>query len=153
MSEKIFQSNYKDNHQTSTGLLFIRVYHEWHSQVKQVLRQIDLTHPQFIVLTALGFLSTQQEWVTQVNLANFSDMDVMTVSQIFKLLAQKGLVARDTHPQDSRAKIVLLTEEGQVRMNQALPLVEAVDQSYFGRLGERQQVFKQFLQELETNHG
>ena len=153
MSKRVFKSDYKDNHQSSTGLLFIRVYNEWHSQVKQALRQIDLTHPQFIVLTVLGALQMKHDLVTQVNLANFADMDVMTVSQIVKLLSKKGLVERDSHPHDSRAKIVWLTEVGQNRMNDAIPLVEAVDKAYFGKLGHRQGGFNQLLQELETRHG
>lgn len=153
MTKRVFKSDYKDNHQTSTGLLFIRVYNEWHSQVKQALRQIDLTHPQFVMLTVLGALEMKQDLVTQVNLANFADMDVMTVSQIVKLLTKKGLVDRDNHPHDSRAKLVFLTEAGRRRMNDAIPLVEAIDKAYFGQLGQRQSDFNQLLQELETGHG
>lgn len=153
MSKNFFKSNYRDNHQTSTGLLFIRAYNSWHSQVKQVLREIDLTHPQFMILTVLGALEMEQEVITQVNLATFSEMDVMTVSQIIKLLSKKGLVVRASHPQDSRAKTVSLTEEGRRRMNEALPIVEAVDKAYFGQLGEGQGDFNSLLQKLEGNRG
>jgi DNA-binding MarR family transcriptional regulator len=153
MTERTFKSDYKDNHQSSTGFLFIKVYNEWHSQVKQVLRQIELTHPQFIVLTVLGALEMEQELVTQVNLASFSDMDVMTVSQIVKLLSKKGLIERGKHPYDSRAKTVALTEEGRKRMNKALPLVETVDKTYFGRLAQRQGEFNNLLQKLEGQDG
>lgn len=132
---KTFHSQYADNHQESTGLLFARVYNAWHGRVKKALQKVGLTHPQFIILTSLGYLELQQDLVTQVNLAAFSDMDVMTVSQVLKLLLKKGLVERREHPQDSRAKVVFLTDIGRERMNQALPLVEAIDQTYFGQLG------------------
>lgn len=150
---KTFHSQYADNHQESTGLLFARVYNAWHGRVKKALQKVGLTHPQFIILTSLGYLELQQDLVTQVNLAAFSDMDVMTVSQVLKLLLKKGLVERREHPQDSRAKVVFLTDIGRERMNQALPLVEAIDQTYFGQLGSQVSAFNRLLIKLEENHG
>lgn len=150
---KTFHSQYADNHQESTGLLFARVYNAWHGRVKKALQKVGLTHPQFIILTSLGYLELQQDLVTQVNLAAFSDMDVMTVSQVLKLLLKKGLVERLEHPQDSRAKVVFLTDIGRERMNQALPLVEAIDQTYFGQLGIQVSDFNRLLLKLEENDG
>ena len=150
---KTFHSHYADNHQESTGLLFARVYNAWHGRVKKALQKVGLTHPQFIILTSLGYLELQQDLVTQVNLAAFSDMDVMTVSQVLKLLLKKGLVERREHPQDSRAKVVFLTDIGRERMNQALPLVEAIDQTYFGQLGIQVSDFNRLLLKLEENDG
>ena len=150
---KTFHSQYADNHQESTGLLFARVYNAWHGRVKKALQKVGLTHPQFIILTSLGYLELQQDLVTQVNLAAFSDMDVMTVSQVLKLLLRKGLVERREHPQDSRAKVVFLTDIGRERMNQALPLVEAIDQTYFGQLGIQVSDFNRLLLKLEENDG
>ena len=150
---KTFNSQYADNHQESTGLLFARVYNAWHGRVKKALQKVGLTHPQFIILTSLGYLELHQDLVTQVNLAAFSDMDVMTVSQVLKLLLKKGLVERREHPQDSRAKVVFLTDIGRERMNQALPLVEAIDQTYFGQLGSQVSDFNRLLLKLEENDG
>ena len=150
---KTFHSQYTDNHQESTGLLFARVYNAWHGRVKKALQKVGLTHPQFIILTSLGYLELQQDLVTQVNLATFSDMDVMTVSQVLKLLLKKGLVERREHPQDSRAKVVFLTDAGRERMNQALPLIEAIDQTYFGQLDSQVSDFNRLLLKLEENHG
>lgn len=150
---KTFHSQYADNHQESTGLLFARVYNAWHGRVKKALQKVGLTHPQFIILTSLGYLELQQDLVTQVNLAAFSDMDVMTVSQVLKLLLKKGLVERREHLQDSRAKVVFLTDIGRERMNQALPLVEAIDQTYFGQLGIQVSDFNRLLLKLEENDG
>lgn len=150
---KTFHSQYTDNHQESTGLLFARVYNAWHGRVKKALQKVGLTHPQFIILTSLGYLELQQDLVTQVNLAAFSDMDVMTVSQVLKLLLKKGLVERREHPQDSRAKVVFLTDIGRERMNQALPIVEAIDQTYFGQLGIQVSDFNRLLLKLEENDG
>ena len=51
MEKSQFNSIYKDKYKKSTGLLFIRTYHKWHGLVKNKLRTINLTHPQFVVLS------------------------------------------------------------------------------------------------------
>ena len=150
MKQLDFNSIYKNDSQQSTGLLFIRAYHKWHGLIKSQLKTIDLTHPQFIVLTTLAALLRQQEWVSQTDIARFSDMDVMTVSQIIRLLVKKGLIMREVHPKDSRANIILLTEQGLQKVNQALPLVEGIDQAFFGKLEDKTEILNQLLIELET---
>ena len=137
MKQLDFNSIYKNDSQQSTGLLFIRAYHKWHGLIKSQLKTIDLTHPQFVILTSLAALLRQQEWVSQTDIARFSDMDVMTVSQIIRLLVKKDL-------------IILLTKQGLQKVNQALPLVEGIDQAFFGKLEDKTEILNQLLIELET---
>lgn len=152
METSQFNSIYKDEYKKSTGLLFIRTYHKWHGLIKNELRTIDLTHPQFVVLTTLAALLRQQEWVSQTDIARFSDMDVMTVSQIIRLLVKKGLIMREVHPKDSRANIILLTDTGLQKVNQALPLVEGIDQAFFGKLEDKTEILNQLLMKLEAEN-
>ena len=152
MEKSQFNSIYKDEYKKSTGLLFIRTYHKWHGLIKNKLRTIDLTHPQFVVLTTLAALLRQQEWVSQTDIAQFSDMDVMTVSQIIRLLVKKELIMREAHPKDSRANIILLTDTGLQKVNQALPLVEGIDQAFFGKLENNTETLNQLLMELEAEN-
>ena len=152
MEKSQFNSIYKDEYKKSTGLLFIRAYHKWHGLIKNELKTIDLTHPQFVVLTSLAALLRRQEWVSQTDIARFSDMDVMTVSQIIRLLVKKGLIMREVHPKDSRANIILLTDTGLQKVNQALPLVEGIDQAFFGKLENNTETLNQLLMELEAEN-
>ena len=152
MEKSQFNSIYKDEYKKSTGLLFIRTYHKWHGLIKNKLRTIDLTHPQFVVLTTLAALLRQQEWVSQTDIARFSDMDVMTVSQIIRLLVKKELIMREVHPKDSRANIILLTDMGLQKVNQALPLVEGIDQAFFGKLEDKTEILNQLLIKLEAEN-
>ena len=152
MEKSQFNSIYKDEYKKSTGLLFIRTYHKWHGLIKKQLKTIDLTHPQFVVLTTLAALLRQQEWVSQTDIARFSDMDVMTVSQIIRLLVKKGLIMREVHPKDSRANIILLTDTGLQKVNQALPLVEGIDQAFFGKLENNTETLNQLLIGLEAEN-
>ncbi|RSJ75776.1 Transcriptional regulator HosA [Streptococcus cristatus] len=152
MEKSQFNSIYRDEYKRSTGLLFIRAYHKWHGLIKNELKTIDLTHPQFVVLTTLAALLRQQEWVSQTDIARFSDMDVMTVSQIIRLLVKKGLIMREVHPKDSRANIILLTDTGLQKVNQALPLAEGIDQAFFGKLENNTEILNQLLMELEAEN-
>ena len=152
METSQFNSIYKDECKKSTGLLFIRTYHKWHGLIKNELKTIDLTHPQFVVLTSLAALLRRQEWVSQTDIARFSDMDVMTVSQIIRLLVKKDLIMREVHPKDSRANIILLTDTGLQKVNQALPLVEGIDQAFFGKLEDKTEILNQLLIELEAEN-
>ena len=126
--------------------------YKWHGLIKNKLRTIDLTHPQFVVLTTLAALLRQQEWVSQTHIAQFSDMDVMTVSQIIRLLVKKELIMREAHPKDSRANIILLTDTGLQKVNQALPLVEGIDQAFFGKLEDKTEILNQLLIKLEAEN-
>ena len=108
MRELNFNSIYKNDSQQSTGLLFIRAYHKWHGLIKSQLKTIDLTHPQFVVLTTLAALLRQQEWVSQTDIARFSDMDVMTVSQIIRLLVQKNLIILNVQPKEITRSMTLV---------------------------------------------
>ena len=111
-----------------------------------------MTHPQFVVLTTLAALLRQREWVSQTDIARFSDMDVMTISQIIRLLVKKGLIMREVHPKDSRANIILLTDTGLQKVNQALPMVESIDQAFFGKLENSTETLNQLLIKLEAEN-
>lgn len=86
-----FNSQFKDDAEGSTGLLFIRVYNKWHILIKKELRKLDITHPQFVLLTALNYLSQSNDYVTQASIAKMADMDVMSTSQIIKGLEKKTI--------------------------------------------------------------
>ena len=149
MTKYHFNSIYKNDETESTGLLFIKVYNKWESNLKRVLKSVDLTLPQFIVLTSLLFLSNREEYVTQVDIARFTGMDVMTVSQIVRLLEKKDYIKRDQHPKDSLAKLVSVTKSGAEKVNLALPLVEGVDEDFFEKLSNDRESFNRMLVELE----
>lgn len=144
-----FPSNrFKDEPESSTGLLFIRVYNKWHSTITQELRKLGITHPQFVVLTSLNFLSQSNDNVSQVNISKMADMDVMSVSQIIKGLEKKEFIKRIPNPNDSRANAVTLLPKGQKMVELALPVVESIDDNFFSILQENESNFRQYLNQI-----
>lgn len=140
-----FNSNYKDSSSTSVGLSFIKVYNLWHRSIKKELGSLNLTHPQFVVLSSLGYLSQSNEEITQISISKLADIDAMTISTIIKNLEKSKLVVRQESKNDTRAKSVKLTNEGQLILNKALPIVEEIDINFFGALKSDKELFNTFL--------
>lgn len=143
-----FQSEFKDNSDASIGLSFIKVYNLWHKQIKDQLKSIELTHPQFIVLASLGYISQRKTEVNQVDISKKSEIDVMTVSTIVRNLEKAELINRKNSIKDTRAKSIALTELGKKKLAEALPLVEKVDHDFFASLGKDRNDFNRLLLQL-----
>ncbi|KEF38685.1 transcriptional regulator, MarR family [Schinkia azotoformans MEV2011] len=145
-----FPSKFKGESSESIGFLFIRVYNIWHREIKRKLRELNLTHPQFVVLTTLGYLSKSHKDINQALIAKEADMDVMTVSSIVKKLEQSELIVRSTSERDPRANTLCLTKSGQVKLEIAVPLVERIDDIFFSSLGVEEELFKKQLSSLSS---
>lgn len=148
-SVRSFPSPHRENCEESVGLVFLRVYNRWHGELQRRLKAVGVTHPQFVILATLGYLTQFSEEITQVMLAGMAGMDVMSVSQILILLEKRGDVRRRAHSRDTRANVIRLTPQGAEKMGRALPVVEEVDRLFFGSLGEAGAEFKGCLDRLK----
>ena len=126
----------------------MRVYNKWHSMIKKELKKMNLTHPQFVVLVSLAYLSQNGNEVTQVMISKLSGIDVMTISQILSLLEKHNFVKRKEHSRDTRAKAVILNKKGEEILQKAVPLVEQIDEIFFKKLDTDEEQFKHFLVRL-----
>ena len=126
----------------------MRVYNKWHSMIKKELKKMNLTHPQFVVLASLAYLSQNGNEVTQVMISKLSGIDVMTVSQILSLLEKQNFIKRKEHSKDTRAKAVILNKKGEEALQKAVLLVEQIDEIFFEKLDTDEEQFKHFLVRL-----
>lgn len=67
-----------------------------------------VTADQFVLLACLG----EQDAITQKELASRASSDPSTIRAMLVLLEGRGLVERGRHPDDSRARVVTLTDRG-----------------------------------------
>lgn len=74
----------------------------------------DMTADQFVLLAALA----RGEALTQRELGQRMSSDPSTVRAMLVLLEKKGIVKRDAHPSDSRARTVALTALGKRKFKQ-----------------------------------
>ncbi len=115
----------------SSGYLLWQLTMLWQRKMKRALDELDLTHTQFVLLAALGWLSKQNKIVTQVDIANHSNTDRMMVSKVLRTLQEKKLVIRQENKTDTRAKNISLTNNGHDKLQKALIIVSQVDNDFF----------------------
>ncbi|MNL70913.1 Multiple antibiotic resistance protein MarR [compost metagenome] len=58
----------------------------------------------------------------------------MMASEVLRTLEKKGYVNRVPHPQDTRAKLIRLTESGANVMERANQIVLEADKTFFSKL-------------------
>jgi DNA-binding MarR family transcriptional regulator len=114
----------------SPGFLLWHISTAWRSSIETILKTMGLTHPQFVILAAIGWLTKHKEQVTQIAIGNMAGLDPNTTSQVLKGLEHKELITR-AQSTDGRAKNVFLTSKGTKTLNQALPAVEKADAAFF----------------------
>ena len=84
----------------------------------------DITADQFLILKNLW----QQDGVTQQQLACFTQKSKVSIVKLVDGLEKRGLVRRETSPDDRRAKRVVLTEHGRV-IEEAVTKIAAENQA------------------------
>jgi DNA-binding MarR family transcriptional regulator len=129
------------------GMLLRKAYLTFHRRASARMLKLGITADQFVALSAVF----QDEGLTQVTLVERTASDPNTVTAILGLLERRGLVRREAHATDRRARCVYLTAKGK-RIQQrgakvSGPLLETlcscVDQAV------RQQ-FEQSLRRIHT---
>ena len=136
----------------SPGFSLWRVHNVWQQRLRERLKIYDLTHVQFILLAGLAWLSINKKYVTQIMLARHTEIDVMMASVVIRKLEQKALIIREDHPEDTRAKVLIMTTLGVARFQETIHVVEEFDKEFFSVLGEREDEFSTMLTALaKTN--
>ncbi|TXN00172.1 MarR family transcriptional regulator [Methylobacterium sp. WL64] len=136
----------------SLGFLLWRVTHAWQRFVDDQLEVCGLTHLQFALMIALGWLTRHDEPTTQSDLVAFVEMHPMQVSQVLSILQRKELVSRDRNPANGRTKRIALTGSGETTLRQALPLIEGAHTTFFGPRGAVADDLRTILQSLVVQH-
>jgi len=119
-----------DSPKQSPGFLLWHVSTSWRRLIENALNQLDLTHPQFVILACLGWLTKDGDRITQKALGAMAGLDPNTVSQIIRGLEKKHLITRKQST-DARAKNPILTKKGSQILKKAIPAVESADAKFF----------------------
>jgi DNA-binding MarR family transcriptional regulator len=133
-------TRFKAGPSESPGLLLWRTTMRWQRVMSAALAPLDLTHAQFVLLASAMWLGRNGELPNQVELAAQAGIEVKMTSDIVARLEAKGLIARQTDSQDSRAKVIRVTAAGAAAAQRAIVAVEAADAAFFGPVDESQLV-------------
>ncbi|WP_049785499.1 MarR family winged helix-turn-helix transcriptional regulator [Cellulomonas gilvus] len=119
------------------GLALWRATNAWQRHIRAALAPHDLTHVQYVLLASLTWMD-RTEPVSQRDLAQHAELDVMMTSQVLRALEAKGYVRREPHPEDRRAIALAPTARGVELANLATRDVESTDATYFAALNQSQ---------------
>jgi DNA-binding MarR family transcriptional regulator len=117
----------------SPGYLLWRVSTAWRRAIESVLKPLGLTHPQFVILASLAWLTRGGQSPSQVEISRQAGLDPNTTSQILRGLQAKKLIERK-HRVDERSKSPTLTTRGAQVLADAMPAVESADAAFFSPL-------------------
>jgi DNA-binding MarR family transcriptional regulator len=111
----------------------------------------------------LGWSITVDQWavlkqlndkgdLSQKELADFTFKDHPTMTRIIDLLGEKGLVARNTHPNDRRSFVISLTGQGEHLVQQLIPEVQSIRMKAWENLSDEDfKAFKRILESIYQN--
>lgn len=135
----------------SPGFLLWQVSTLWRRAIEEVLKPLDLTHPQFVVLATTGWLTREGKRVSQAEIGREAALDPNTTSQILRSLEGKGWIER-SRVVDERSKHPILTSIGAEKLSQALPAVEGADAAFFASIDVKESKMLTTLQNLSKNN-
>ena len=108
----------------------------------------ELTVDQWVVIDHLY----RNPGISQNTLAEMTTKDAPTVTRIIDLLSQKGLTERRVTDTDRRKFLLYLTEAGEAKYGEVLPVVSAIRRKGWGNLDEDDyQHFVRIMDSIYTN--
>jgi DNA-binding MarR family transcriptional regulator len=130
------------------GQLFFRLWRASHTQTAVALQSIGLTPPLFAVLNYLR----AHEGAIQQQVGSAMGIDPSTMVSLIDQLEGAELAKRRPHPQDRRAREVLLTPKGLQTLQRARELAEQVESNVLQGLSpaERRQLIALLRKAFET---
>lgn len=136
----------------SPGFLLWQVTTMWQRRIKDALNAYNISHAQFVIMAIIRWFEKTEQIPTQVLIADFSKLDKMTISKSLKKLSVDGYILRATLKEDTRAKCSWLTKEGRDLVANLVPMVEKIDEEFFGVLeNDEQQKLLDSFQKLKKN--
>jgi DNA-binding MarR family transcriptional regulator len=132
----------------NTGYLLWQVTMQWQLSMNRALRSMGLTLTQFSLMAGLYWLNEKEQTVTQQQLADFANTDKMMTSKVLTVLEKKLFVNKTNDPNDSRAKLLSITNKGTQTLREAYHIVQQVDDSFFKNVVKDKVVFDNLLLRL-----
>jgi DNA-binding MarR family transcriptional regulator len=92
---------------------------------------------QFVLLANLWWRNTHGgEDPNQLALARHAGTDIKMTSQVLRKLEAKGLILREVDPADTRARRLRATPRGAALAEQAIAVVQRVNDAFFAPAGD-----------------
>jgi len=109
-------------------------YLSMHRQTNAHLYPYNITADQYICLILLE----EQDGITQQELVKRSTSDPNTIRAMLILLEKRGLVTRENHPNDGRARIVHITKKGRDLLKETASAIKPVQDGLIASFSKKE---------------
>lgn len=132
----------------SLGFIINRTNQKLSNYLTRRFKPYDITPEQWGLLNRLW----EKDGVSQKELSETTVKDQTTVTRILDKLERKGLVKRQTNPDDRRIFLIFLTDEGRSLEDKLVPIAyEVLDEALQGLTQEEVQQMKVLLNKIFEN--
>jgi DNA-binding MarR family transcriptional regulator len=115
----------------------------------QELARFELTPVQYSSM----FVLSSMNGIDQTTLAGLVAIDRSTAGNVLMRLESRGLIKRETSPDDGRARVLLLTPKGKKTVRDAADAVARVQERLLSPLNERERkAFVSALRKIADSH-
>jgi DNA-binding MarR family transcriptional regulator len=105
------------------GFAIWRLSLAYQRRAEALLRDLGLTHTQFVILVLTAWLAHVQDQVNHSDIAKLSGVQVAQVSLMIKALRLKKLVVQQMSVEDTRVRVVTVTAAGIKLLAKAIPMM------------------------------
>lgn len=130
MKENVLKLQF-DGPENSPGFLLWKLTNLWQSKIRKVLKILNLTHVQFVLLANIVYLNRQKQNMTAAELSRHTKIDKMMISDVTKTLEAKGFIMKEKSDDDSRISFLIPTDKGKQLAYKAIEVVEIADKLFF----------------------
>jgi DNA-binding MarR family transcriptional regulator len=132
----------------SLGFIISRTNQKLSNYLTRKFKSYDITPEQWGLLNRLW----EKDGISQKELSEISIKDQTTVTRILDKLERKGLIKRQTSPDDRRSFLIFLTDTGRSLENKLVPIAyEVLDEALQGLSEEEIKQMKLLLNKIFMN--
>ena len=148
---KLKNIKWKQKPSESIGFLLWQTHNNWQRKLNKVLKPLGLTHVQYILLASLQHLETIRNDISNIQLSDFSNTDIMMTSKVVRTLEEKGYVTKNKHPLDTRAYALSLTKEGDDIVQSTSQHIKEFEKTFFESVLNSPLSFSETLYKLKQS--
>ena len=106
----------------------------WQSKIRLLLKNVNITFNEYLILETLYKLQQNLEHITQQDICKNSSIDRSVVSLKINGLEEKKLLSR-SQPKDKRSNVLILTNNGKMLVESLIKNIENQENIIFEKLG------------------
>ncbi len=134
--------------QDSIEFKISKVLSKWKRELLKDFKTYDITTEQWSLLTRLW----EKDGISQTQLAHKTSKDLPTITRILNKIEKKGLVKRQSDPNDLRTSLIFLTQKGKELELKLNPIAKQISNKAFKNIKQEDiETLKRVLDDIFIN--